>query len=234
MQRITGKWLEYSIAFFALSLIFILGGCGGKTEPTFNISGSWYVFHTTDGTVGEEGLGLFSFTQSDNDLSGSVVTTGEPISGSVSGLDISFSWTESATGVRNDYSGKVSTDGTTMSGTWSDSNGQNGTWSAIIQLTPIGDIQGDWNLSAPVAGVEGFTLVQSTNDLTGSVTSQGDQTTGIISNPDIFFFWTGSDGVTNTFVGTVSSVSDGIAYSMSGTWSDSSGGSGSWSATRGG
>jgi hypothetical protein len=234
MQRIAGKWPEFSSAFLAVTLIFLFGGCGGKTEPTFNISGSWYMFHTTDGTAGEQGLGLFSFTQSDNDLSGSVATTGESISGSVSGLDVSFSWTDSATSARIDYNGKVSTDGTTMSGTWSDSNGQHGTWNAIIQLNPVGDVQGDWNLLAPVAGVQGFTFVQATNDLTGSVTSQGDQITGILSNPDIFFYWTGSDGVTNTFIGTINNVSGGTAYDMSGSWSDSSGGSGSWSATKGG
>lgn len=233
MRRIRDKWLEFSLAFFVVTLLFIFGGCGGKTEPTFNISGGWYVFQTTDGTAGKEGLGLFSFSQSDNDLSGSVATTGYSITGSVSGLDVSFSWTDAVTGAKIYYDGTVSTDGTTMSGNWSDTNGQLGTWNAIIQLTPVGDIQGDWNLSAPVAGVQGFTFVQSTNDLTGSVTSEGDQVTGSLSNPDIFFFWTGSDGVTTSFIGTINTVSDGIAYSMSGSWSDSAGGSGSWSATKG-
>jgi hypothetical protein len=226
--------LHVCIALFIVTLPFFLLSCGGKTDPTFNIAGSWYIFHTTNGAVGEQGPDLFAYSQTDNDLSGKV-PTGESLTGSVSGLDVSFSWTTSTDSVKKDYSGKISTDGTTMSGTWTDSNNQQGTWNAIIKLDPLGSIQGTWNLTAPtggVAGVQGFTFVQSGNDLAGSQTLQGEALTGIITNPDIMFFWTTSDGIIYTFIGTTNNISDGTVNDISGTWTDSNGQSGSWSATR--
>ncbi len=241
MQRLAGQWLKVSTAFFAIISALLLGGCGGKADPTFNISGSWYVFYTTDGTQGIQSFSSspFSFTQTDNDLTGAVPTSGESLTGSVSGLDISFSFTLNKDTYRYDYNGKVSSDGTTMSGTWSNSHGAKGSWNAIIKLTPYGSIQGNWSLSAPVEGVQGFTFVQSTSDtnyLAGSLTTpQAGPITGVVSNPDILFFWTGSDGTTlYTFSGTLTSKNNGVADVMSGTWTATNGQAGSWSATRSG
>lgn len=232
--------MKICVAFFAINIVLFIGGCGGKTDPTFNIAGSWYIFHTTDVAKGEQGPDLFAFAQTDNDLTGTA-PTGESITGSVSGLDVSFSWTTSVggTNVTKNYSGEVSTDGTTISGTWSDSSNNRGTWNAIIKLNPLGNIQGVWNLTEPaggVGGVQGFSFIQaqSGNDLAGSQTAQGDveAITGIVTNPDIMFFWLGSDGTLYMFTGILNNVNNGVASEMSGTWTATNGQSGSWSATR--
>ncbi len=111
-----------------------LGGCGGNgSTPTFNISGTWNITWTPASSPA--GTYTFTFTQSDSSLSGTT-NQGQPISGSVSGLNVNFSfiWTESPSGVQNTYTfnGTEGTDATTMSGTWTNGGGASGAWSATF------------------------------------------------------------------------------------------------------
>jgi hypothetical protein len=233
MQKLaTSKWLKVCLLFFVVTLFLFLGGCGSsKPLPVWNITGSWYTYYATTGTPGEQGPNLFTFTQTEDSLSGTT-SQNQQITGTVSGLDITFSWVGSD-GATNTSTGKVSADGATMSGTWTSSKGQSGTWHAIPNTSPKVNIAGNWNTYQTTTGTPGeqgpdlFTFTQSGNGLSGT-TSQGQQITGTISGLSITFFWTGSDGATYTSTGTVSA--DGVT--MSGTWTGSNGQSGTWRATK--
>ena len=131
MQKFaTSKWLKVCLLFFMVTSLLFLIGCGGSSQapPVWNITGSWYTYYATTGTPGEQGPDIFTFTQSENSLSGTT-SQGPQITGTVSGLNINFSWVGSD-GVTYTSTGTVSADGATMSGTWASSNGQSGTWRA--------------------------------------------------------------------------------------------------------
>ncbi|HWR58551.1 MAG TPA: hypothetical protein VN328_06655 [Thermodesulfovibrionales bacterium] len=185
-------------------------------------------------------MDTFTFTTSDNDVGGTTnASPPESITGSVNETDVGF-FTISTSGIRRDYTGKLSSDGATMSGTWTGTNttsntpSGSGTWSAIVHGSTTLNIAGDWNLSDPAAGlgtVTGFNFVQSINDLTGSTTLSTKSSTsikGAIGGLDIMFFWS-SDGV--IFYTLTGKISNG-GNTMSGTWTNTSGGSGNWSANR--
>jgi len=240
MERLgSRKWLKVCVLICVVAIPLFVGGCGsGNSEPAFNITGNWNIFTTTTGTIGEAGPNLFSFTTSTNTLSGTT-SQGQVITGTVSDLNVSFSWVGSD-GATNSYTGVVSANGTTIAGTWTSTNGQSGTWNAIIISTttrsfpPIVNIAGNWNAFLTTNGTPGeqgpdvVTFTQSGNGVGG--TTQDRQITGSImssSITSILFFW--NDGAANSaFTGIVST--DG--NSMSGTWTDTGGHSGTWRATR--
>jgi hypothetical protein len=122
-----------------------------------------------------------------------------------------------------------------MAGTWTGSNGQSGTWHAIIRLTPSVNITGNWQIIYATNGISGeqgpnnFTFSQSGNGISGT-TSQGQQIIGCVSHLTITFSWAGGDGATYIYTGSVNV--DG--KTMSGTWINTNGQSGTWSATRSG
>src|SRR5512135_1837194 len=157
------KWLKVCMLISVAALLLFNVGCGsGTSEPAFNISGSWNIFTTTSGTVGEQGPNLFSFSTSTNTLSGTT-PQGNIITGEVTDLNISFSWLGSD-GFSNSYSGVISGDGTTMTGTWTSTSGttvHSGTWNAIIISTSTGgfppsvSIAGAWNTILTTNGIPG-------------------------------------------------------------------------------
>lgn len=232
MKKFTkGKWLKVCFLFFVVTLPLFLVSCGtSQSEPTFNITGSWFLFHTTTGTAGQQGPDLFTFTTTDNNISGTT-SQSQLITGTVSDVNVNFSWTGSD-GATNNYTGTVSTLGATftMSGTWTSTNGHSGTWNAIKEVAPTGNITGNWNIvtMGGTSGQQGlFVFTQSGNGIAGT-TSQGLPITGIISSLTITFSWTGSDGATNIYTGTVSAN----GTTMSGTWTNTNGQSATWSATK--
>lgn len=233
MKKLTkAKWLKVCLLLFVVTLPPFISGCGGnQSEPTFNIAGSWNIFHTTTGTAGEEGPDLFTFTTSNNDVSGTTPLN-QLITGNVSGLNVSFSWVGSD-GATNTYTGVVSADGATMSGTWTSTNGHSGTWHAIVNVAPAVSITGNWNIfhtTTGTAGEEGpdlFIFTQSGNGISGT-TSLNQQIIGTISHLDITFSWVGSDGATNIYTGAVSAN----GATMSGTWMSTNGHAGTWRATK--
>jgi len=239
MQRQTAKnWLKVYLLLSVITLPLLLGGCGGgsTSENPFNTTGSWFIYNTTVGTAGEQGPNLFTFTQTDtknNNLTGTT-SQGQAVTGNVSGLDISFSWTGSD-GATNNYTGTISGDGFTMSGTWTSTSGQSGTWHAIVSASPSVNIAGNWNILVTTAGTAGqqgpflFTFTQSGNGISGT-TSQGQQLIGTVSILSITFSWAGSDGATNVYTGAINAA----GITMSGTWTSTSGQSGTWSATKSG
>jgi hypothetical protein len=233
-KRTIGRRLKVCISFIVLVVLpLFLGGCGSGNSslPVFNVTGTWYMFHATSGTAGEEGPNLFTFTQTDNDLAGTT-SQGELLSGTTSNLDISFSW-RTADGTLYTYVGTVSANGFTMTGTWNNSIQQSGTWAGIYNTTPSVNISGTWNiflsdLSQPGTTEQGpfpATFTQTDNAVSGTTTA-GQQITGAVSRLSILFFESGSDGVTYTFIGSLNSAGN----SMTGSWSATNGQSGAWRA----
>ena len=178
MQKLaTNKLLKVYLLLLVVSLHLILGGCGkSEPPPTWNITGSWYIYNTTTGTTGEQGPNLFTFTASTNTISGTTAQS-QPITGDISGLNITFSWTGSD-GATYTYTGAVSADGATMSGTWTSSNGLSGTWHAIINTPPTVNITGSWNTYQTTTGTSGeqgpnlFAFTQTTNSISGTTRSE--------------------------------------------------------------
>lgn len=154
MQKpVASTLLNVCVSIIIVTLSLFLGGCGGaKSEPLFNITGSWYVFHTTNGASGEQEPDLFAFTQTENSLSGTTPLN-QLITGNVSNTDITFSWAGSD-GTVYTYTGTVNDNGT-MAGTWTGSNGQSGTWHAIISLPPSVNITGNWQITYATNGTPG-------------------------------------------------------------------------------
>jgi hypothetical protein len=228
----TGKWLKVCLVFSLVLLPLFLSGCGtSEPPPVWNITGSWYTFYATSGTPGEQGPNLFTFTSTENNITG-ITSQNQAITGHISGLDITFSWVGSD-GATNNSTGTVGSDGSTMSGTWTSSKGPSGTWHAVINITPQASIAGNWNIFETTSGTAGeqglglFIFTQSGNGIAGT-TPEGQPITGAFGRLDVTFYWVGSDGITNTFTGIV--TSDGAT--MSGSWSSTDGKSGTWRATK--
>jgi len=232
-------WLKYLLLGIITSSLF-LGGCGGSSQssPPFNTSGNWFIYNTTVGAAGAAGPNVFTFTQTDasnNNLTG-ITSQSQPITGNVSGLNISFSWVGSNSATYS-YSGTISSNGFTMSGTWTNTVNQQGLWQGIVDVAALVNISdgataGNWNITLTTAGTAGTqgpfpsTFSQSGNGISGS--TQGQPLTGTVASYSIIFNWTDSGGITHLYTGSINSA----GISMSGTWTSTSGQSGTWSATK--
>lgn len=231
------KWLKVCMVIFAVTLSFYIGGCGNNNgnSPAFNIQGGWFIYDATNGISGEQGPSLFQFTTSDTTLGGTT-SQGIALTGTTTDTGVSFVWTGSD-GATYTYNGTVGADGVTMQGAWSNTSNQSGTWVALIDQAPSVNIAPSptsptsWVLTT--GGPQGtidVTFTQSGNSLT-ITTPQGVQNPpGTISFLDLAFFVIGSDGATYTYVGTVTASANSLATAMSGTWTNTNGLSGTWSA----
>lgn len=238
MQKFTiSKWLKVFWVLIVLTFPLFFGGCGtgNNSLPIFNVAGQWNIFTSTAGTAGVQGPNLFTFTTSENDLSG-ITSGGQQLSGNVTQLSISFSWTLTD-GTIFTYTGNISaSDGATMLGTWTSNKGQSGTWAGVITNPSSGvNVTGTWDtfttdLSKAGSTEQGpfsITLTQPTNTFSG-ISADGQQIAGAISRFDIVFLEAVSDGSTKTFIGVVTSGGTG----MSGTWTSTNGSSGVWRAVK--
>lgn len=236
MQKsIISKWLKVCWVLIVLTFPLLFSGCGTSSNslPIFNVAGQWNIFTSTAGTAGVQGPNLFTFATSENDLSGTT-SGGQQLSGNVTQLSISFSWTLTD-GTIFTYSGNISaSDGATMLGRWTSNKGQSGTWAGVItNPTSSVNVTGTWDtfttdLSKAGSIEQGpfsITLTQPTNTFSG-ISADGQQIAGAISRFDIVFLEAVSDGSTRTFSGVVTSGGTG----MSGTWTSTNGSSGSWRA----
>lgn len=223
-------------ALLCLVLALVINSCATSNEPLFNLNGSsFYVFHSVNGTTGVLGPDLFLFNQSSNEISGTT-PDGLAFAGTVTGLNISWSWVGSDSFTYT-YSGTLSADGNTMSGIWSNTNAQTGKFNAIIQVAPPVNISGKWNVfqtpaGAPQEGPNLYVFTQSGYTLTG--TTQLDiPILGNIGAEDVLFYWTGSDEVTYFYTGIITSnpSSPTVVSGISGTYSGSNGQVGTWTAT---
>ncbi len=234
MQRLAErKCFKVRYLLFLLAISVFIGGCGSsESSPEWNITGTWSTFYATNGTPGEQGPNPFTFQTNGNTVGGST-SQGQAITGKIEGVDITFSFVGSD-GFVNDSKGTVGADGSTMSGTWTSANQKSGTWHAVINLTPQVNISGNWNVYQTTSGVAGeqgpddFTFTQSGYGIAG-VTADGRPVTGAIGRLDVTFFWVGSDEVTHTMTGLITAE----GTSMSGTWYDTNGKSGTWRAIKG-
>ncbi|MGD1074503.1 MAG: hypothetical protein ABR903_00280 [Thermodesulfovibrionales bacterium] len=242
-ELVINKWVKVYLIFFVVTFPLFLTGCSSSSSlPTFNVTGNWFVYSVASISPGvvKGPLYPFIFTQSENDLSGTT-STGESIgSGSVTSVNISFSWVGAADGVTNTYTGTINADAT-MSGTWTRSDGTTGTWYAII-FTPPADIQGNWNLfitspSSPepqplglvtftvnainegVASPSWFSIATTSGSLPGA--GIGTVCTQSIMFPfsinEVTFIFSGSITVNGTMSGTWTAAT-ATANGLSGTW----------------
>ncbi|MCL5022257.1 MAG: hypothetical protein M1497_02625 [Nitrospirae bacterium] len=152
--------------------------------PPAEVAGSWKTFHTVTGKEGQIGPDYFNLTRSEDTIGGEFVSgTGDtlgnayPLSGTVRGSNVTFSWTVDGLGQTDTGSVKD----TLMSGTWSDSAGASGTWRAEKIAIPDLDITGVWNGVLNFMWADGtrtsetitLTLAQSGGVVTGTSAGQG-------------------------------------------------------------
>lgn len=157
-----------------------------------NLSGNWSIFHTPQGGT-EQGPGLASFTQSGNSVTFTLTDqTGKTLTGSgtISGNNIQFSFLDTRTNKCNNpvtvsLTGTISTDGNTMSGTYTESGSCGatpGTWRMVKQSTTASasDFVGTWTGTFTFFRTDGITetgktvtvvFALSNGSLTGTVTS---------------------------------------------------------------
>lgn len=193
-------------SFFAVCCIF-LGGCGSSSTP-FNISGNWFVYHTTNGaTAGDVGPTIMVITQTNKTLTGTT-SDGYLMSGSVSHTSVTFSWND-ASGATITYTGSEASDGATMSGTWSDTNGFTGTWHALIDLPTQISIAGSWSVvNTPANGTpsepQALGLTEVGNALSGTGPNS-EVVTGSAAKVDATFSWIDAGNTTHVYTGAVDS-----------------------------
>jgi hypothetical protein len=117
------RWIINIILFGSLLVV----GCSDDAAgpETVNISGYWNFWRTLNGE--EEGPAYMSIYQSKNAVTISETCTSHdpPIQGTIRGNRISFAWSEGQD-IHHTASGNVTQ--TYMSGTWSNTAGESGTW----------------------------------------------------------------------------------------------------------
>lgn len=245
-ERAASKWLKVCLLFLFWGLSPGLNGCGSNSNlPSFSVNGtSWFFYHTVNGTAGVVESDPFSFSQSSgsNNITGTTPQS-EALSGTIDGNNISiiYPWTvTNGTVYTYTYTGSFNSDGTVMTGTWSSTNPSDpaGIWNGVVNLAPQVNITGNWNLSYTTNGTSGqqgpdlFTFNYFANATGNNITGTGPQEQDIVGRTgvfSVFFSWVGSDGTT-TFM--YSGMVDISGTTMSGTWTDTSGQSGTWSATK--
>lgn len=193
-----------------------------------DISGSWSSYRSTKGISGEQGPDPSTLAQTGKGVAG--IFGGRHFVGTINGLNLTGYMTNNDATMET-FSGSVSPDGNTMSGTWmSGSNGRSGVWRATRNYPPLVIITGNWNEYHVENGAEKgpdlCALTQTGNGIAGSVS--GFPVTGTISGLNIGLYWKNDSGVTTFLTGNMST--DGPT--TSGTYTDSSGKSGTWRATK--
>ena len=176
MQKLAiNGWIKSCFRGFVMFSL-VLTGCGGtggtNSLPTFNITGSWFIYTTETGTPGVVGPGIFTFTQSESNLSGATPLA-LSLSGSVNNVNVNFTWA-GTDGYVNTYAGVINAKGT-MAGKWLSTSGKSGIWSGIIEVVPTATVvNGDWNIFATTTGVLAvqwpilFRFTQSGNSIAGT------------------------------------------------------------------
>ena len=197
-------------------------------KASADISGSWSSYRSTKGISGEQGPDPSTLAQTGKGVAG---TFGwRQFVGTISGLNLTGYMTNDDATMET-FSGSVSSDGNTMSGTWmSGSNGRSGGWRATRNSTPSVTVTGNWNEyhieNGAEKGPDLCALTQTGNGIVGTVS--GFPVTGTISGINIGMYWKNDSGITTFLTGNVST--DGPT--ASGTYTDSSGKSGTWHATK--
>lgn len=247
MQKLAaGKWLRVCLLFSAVTLPLFFSGClgaGSVTPPSSDISGTWSVTVTPTSGVAQTYNVTIAQTGSSITVTGTILGTSVSATGTYVGQTVTFSFTDTAGNIYA-FTGTVNTDGTSMSGTYTENGSQAGTWTATeTSSDPTNSIVGTWNMVLTVGGTPQpstiWTFSQSGNTVSavGTIVNQAGQiqngtfSTVTITNSNISFTWTSSDQTTTlTFAGTIVS-----ATSMNGSYTSTDTTiipSGTWSATK--
>jgi hypothetical protein len=221
----TTQLINISLILFAMTLPLFLGGCLGAGTPTalVNISGSWNLSTLT---------GTWTFNQIGTTISGQTPSGTEQITGTIVGLNINFSFTDT-NGNTDSYTGTVSSDGTTMSGTYTVGT-TSAPWDGTLSGSTGASIStGNWSVTdIPTGGTAGtpFTvfLSQSGSTIkgnfpttsTGQPATEGTSVTGTVS---------GTSSITFSFIDTGSIISSNSI--SNGTYTINDAAAGTWSAT---
>lgn len=112
----------FAVLLCPLIGVFLVGCDLASTTASVDVTGSW----NYSNSAGE--LSTWALIQSDSSISGAG-TDGETISGSVSGDSIYLTLTYSSRSYTVSLSGTVS--GSTMSGSFTDSSSNSGSWTAV-------------------------------------------------------------------------------------------------------
>jgi hypothetical protein len=124
------------IYFLAFAVVGLLNGCGEDRNSPFQIDRTlnWFGNHTEDGTT-TTNFAFLVDSQSGDSINGIIAWNGlgpavyTDYSGTISGMEITLSWTQDGTSVT--LRGTITDDGTKMTGTWTSSDGRSGVWEAI-------------------------------------------------------------------------------------------------------
>lgn len=141
------------IIIILLSIALITISCSDSDDNNVivplditDITGTWDGYHTDAGESEERGPDEIKFTQTNSTISGTMTSENETMSitGSINGNQVSITFAYSnGTVVTN--TGTVVGD-TSISGTWTNSNGGSGTWRAV--KINIIDITGIWTMTS--------------------------------------------------------------------------------------
>jgi hypothetical protein len=172
--RIRGPYLLVCCIVALAAGIAAGAGVGVSTvaaRSSVNITGTW-------GCCGSGGAATQSWTVTQSgagSLSGSASDGGGPfatISGSVSGSSVTLVTTYTRLSYVATFTGTVSTDGRTMSGDWSSSASQSGTWTSTLAGTPVrsSSTQVNCTLNNPDAPNQFFDCTAQVADASGAAT----------------------------------------------------------------
>ncbi len=234
-----------------LVLWFCFFSCNDEksTNPLtdFNISGRWYTTETATSDCGganpEVEYNIYVITQNGTNLTASIEGESFSWNGSVEGNKVSWNISRPTDNGITDinFSGTVSTDGTSMTGTatWTwNSNGSSSSCSGITTISSnkvlpaetslAGKWEGAWNSSGgSYNGTFSTTLTQDGSTLSGSISvpeigMSGANVKGIVSGKNVAF---GDIDNRIQFSGTIGSDTSKMSgefyyagYDVSGTW----------------
>ncbi|MBU1172395.1 MAG: hypothetical protein KKD44_22790 [Proteobacteria bacterium] len=232
---------------FAMGLILIGCGGGGGDElnpPAGDMSGTWYATETVSGCDDppQTEYETFQVVQSGNTLTVTIQETNEVVTGLISASTVTWNFSRSEDGGTStiQFSGTLSDDGLTVTGTanWQWTNGSDtytcsGTTQISAQLLQTADVNvsghwsGLWYSSNTEDLSDSFTvtLVQNGTVLSGTINVpyigiENSQLTGTVTGTSIVF---GDIDHIITFQGTTSSIASIGTYDYSsstdiGTW----------------
>lgn len=183
----------------ATCLVIALSGCGGSDDTAnMSLTGIWDVTDVTS-----KGNMSWTLSQSGNDVTGSA-SLGVSISGTVSGNLVTFTLT--IVGHTIMFSGSLSDDGNSISGTWVSDTNAVGVFSGLRRGTGAGvDMAGTW-LSEDLSTSASLSMQVTQNGNTLAGTTQGNPGStlaGTITGSEVSFITT-IGGNTITWTGYLS------------------------------
>ena len=218
------------------------GGGGGTPATSFDLRGTWTLdtgFARSTETITEMDLNTGNYSGR-----GGANNFTWPTQGTATGNNVRFTTGpyDQLQSYTATFEGIISADGNTITGTWTDTNGQRGNFTQTRGTAPppppprgtTFDLRGTWNVTTASGWVENWT---SMNLQTGEFSGRGGgggrswPTSGTATGNQVTFV-TGPYDQLRTYRATFTGTIGADGNSMSGTWTDTGGRSGNWTAVR--